>query len=1197
MAQRTPTTRATTLGKPSEGRRRAALARAVVDALEPRRLMAVDTFSGSGAWTDASHWSTGAVPAFGTSATIPAGSTVTVSALQDVDSITNAGTIDFTTDAGTFNLGNVASLTNTGTIEKTGGTGTTTILPGYQDSTLADTGGTISATTGTISIASTATLVGTKLVTAAGTAVAFDQYSAATTDGFSNSTTLTGTLTGTGGGSVLFRSGSTDNAHQTTGDALATGTLNFPAGMAQVTGATFETYGSSAQIVNAGELDYVGTAAHGDVNIDNTGTIINKGTTDLVNGDQTGLINDTTGTIDLTTDAGIGYLANGHGGNLTVTNKGLIEKTGGTGVSAVGTGGGVNLDSEAGRFSVTSGTLLLEGTDTLAGGTGIDTAAGTTFEFDLDNAASALTGQSADVAGTVTGTGSGTVLFNSGAIYNQHQSATDGIATATLSFPAGMAQVTGASFEAGTGGIQVLNAGELDYVGSAAHGEINLENAGTIINKGTTDLTDGNQTAFVNDATGIVDFTTDAGVSYVNNGHGGSLSFTNKGLIEKTGGTGTSYLGDSAAANGIGFENLGGSITIDTGSIELVNGHGTAAYTYGPLTVATGSVFDISLGTGNLYTSGTFSVAGGGTVQYDGGQWYGPDGDFGQDTTVPATLNFAAGTFQLRGGDFADETNLVNTGEIDLAGANDLSFLDNKGIVRVTDAGPLTSIDGFLNDTGGLLKFEADATVTDGYHANITNKGTIDKSGGTGTIDLSSNSLTNEGTIECGSGTIKLGNYGATLPAGQTFQADSGGTITTEDNDITDVEGTAILGGPGASIPSIAGLTTVGGTLKVLSGASFTTAGSLSVGGTLTVGGHVAVTGSLAQGGTLGFAVAAASGTAGAPLLTVAGATTLAGELQVAVTSDMTITAGTTYTVATFASAATGAFASTDATDFTPTVSPTTIVLNSTGTVSPTPTPTPTPTGTTTPTGTLTPAVVKSTVPATVVGTIRHAGRVTVSVTSTAAAVSTAKDTLTLYATTTGAVDSASLVLATISRKLTFKPGKAVLFNLPVQTQNLPAGTYTLLARTTDATGLLTTAAAGPTLVVAPPVVTLAATVSAVRPASPKPGKKATVVVTLTNSGNVDSAAPLTVSLGLSTDGTTTVTVPLTSAAHQTRVAATHRPAKLVLSFTLPTALDIQTYYPVVTVTGTVAEVSPATTVAVGPGFTPAGEPAIREPL
>ena len=1178
-----------TVGRPTPRRRAAAAAlRAAsapaVERLEGRRLFAAATFTGSGAWTDASHWSTHAVPAFGDSATIAAGATVTVAALQDVDAITNAGTIDFTTDAGTFNLGNVQTLTNAGTIEKTGGTGTTTILPGNQDSTLADTGGTISATTGTISIASAAVLNGTHLAPAAGTSVAFDQVGT----NFANTTSISGTLAGTGAGAVLFRTGGMYNQHQAAGDTVPTGTLNFPAGMAQVTGFGFETYGGDAQIVNAGELDYVGTAAHADVNLVNQGTIINKGSTDLVNGDQTGFLNDTAGTVDLTTDAGIGYQANGHGGNLTVTNKGLIQKTGGSGVSRIGSGGGINFDSEGGRYAVTSGTLSLEGNDTLAGGTGIDVAANTAFQFDLNDTTDNLSGQSTSVAGTITGTGAGHVLLVSGAMYNQHQTAGDTIATATLGFPAGMAQVTGYAFETYGGDAQVVNAGELDYVGTAAHADVNLENAGTIVNKGTADLVNGDQTGFLNDATGVINLTTDAGISYLANGHGGNLTFTNKGLLEKTGGTGTSYLGDMAATSGIGFQNRGGSVTVSSGTLELVNGHGDAVYDYGPITVAAGSVFDVSIGTGRMFTTGTFAVAGGGTVQFDGGQWYGPNDYFGQDTTTASTLAFAPGTFQLRGGDFADNNpaHLVNTGEIDLAGANDLSGLANKGTVRVTDAGPLASTLGFVNEAGGLLRFDADAVVTDGYHANINNAGTILKAGGSGTIDLSANSLTNTGKIECGSGTIKLGTYGQTLPAPQTFQADAGGTITTADNAITDVEGTAILGGPGASIPAIAGLTTVGGTVAVYSGATFATAGDLAVTGTLTVGGHVAVTGALAQSGTLSFAVAAAPGTAGAPSLTVAGATTLAGGLRVAVTSDMTITAGTTYTVATFAAPATGTFATTNAADFTPTVTPTTIALNSSGT---TPTPSPTPTPTPTPTGTLTPTVSRSTVPADVVGTVRHAGKVTVSVTSTAPAVSSGKDSILLYATTTGAVDGASLVLRQLTRPLTFKPGVAKLFTLAVQTQTLPAGTYTLLVQTTDANGLLTTAAAGPSLVVEPPVVTLSATAAAVTPAAPKAGRKATVAVALANTGNIDSTAPLTVSVGLSTDASGAGAVAVTSSTHRLRVRANGRPTKLKVTFTVPAGLTAAAYYPVVTIAGTVPTPATSTASAVGPSFTPAG--------
>ena len=52
--------------------------------------------------------------------------------------------------------------------------------------------------------------------------------------------------------------------------------------------------------------------------------------------------------------------------------------------------------------------------------------------------------------------------------------------------------------------------------------------------------------------------------------------------------------------------------------------------------------------------------------------------------------------------------------------------------------------------------------------------------------------------------------------------------------------------------------------------------------------------------------------------------------------------------------------------------------------------------------------MVSSNVPAVVVEKVKHAGKVVVKVTSTA---TTAKGSVVIYATTTGAVDSASLVL------------------------------------------------------------------------------------------------------------------------------------------------------------------------------------------
>ena len=180
-------------------------------------------------------------------------------------------------------------------------------------------------------------------------------------------------------------------------------------------------------------------------------------------------------------------------------------------------------------------------------------------------------------------------------------------------------------------------------------------------------------------------------------------------------------------------------------------------------------------------------------------------------------------------------------------------------------------------------------------------------------------------------------------------------------------------------------------------------------------------------------------------------------------------------------------------------------------------------------------------------------------------------------------------MLATTGRQLTFDAGQANVFTLPVQTEGLPAGTDTPLVRTTDPTSLPTTTATGPTLVVEPPVVTLSAAVGAVSPAAPKAGRRASALTTLLNTGDIDSTAPLTISLGLSTDGTTVVTVPITTLTQRPHVKAKGGPAKLRVSFTVPTGLATTPYFLVVTVAGTVTTPATNTVSAVGQPFTPFG--------
>ncbi len=1007
------------------GVRRAALA-VVAESLEVRRLLtAIAWTGGTGNWNVANHWLPAQVPVAGDAVTIPAGSTVQVSDAEAAGTVTNAGTIDFTTDAATI----AGNLTSTGTIAKTGGTGTTTLTGG--DQTLAVTGGTLSAQTGTLSIAEHTDLQGgTTFATAAGAAVAFDGIEV----------DAAGILTGTGGGHVLFDSGTMYSQHSIgSADGLPPATLDLPAGMARVTGFQFGIYGYESEIINAGTLTFTAATASPVESLDNTGTIDVTGGGDLSAGvgNAGNFVNDAGGTLDFQTDAGV------EAGQY-LTNKGLIEKTGGTGTSVFNN---VALDNEGGSFKVTTGTLTMEGPDTLAGGTGIDVAAGATFEFDND--ATAGVSNSVTTAGAVTGTGAGTVLFNSGQMYAEHQAnSTDGVAPTTLDFPAGMAHVTGFAFLVYGGEAQVINAGELDYVGTADYGLLNFDNQGVMKVEGTGNLTVGDQTNFVNDTTGTIDFQTDAGVEYIDDGSGGNFSVTTKGLIEKTGGAGDSVLG-SGTINYASFNDVGGSFDVESGTLTLADAGGPSDYVVGTgtVTAAPGAVFAIA---GTYAIAGDPTITGGGTFEVvANGVLTGPNNDSLEPNTTPATLDFNPGTFVVAGGDLDDDTYLVNAGTIDYQGAGQLTDIDNRGTISF-DAGPIRVGGGTINEAGAVMDFEgAQQILARGNNGNFQNAGTIIfNPGAGGTFDLSQINATNTGTIYAESGTLNLpwipNQYvdapglfpdETGLPAGSTFVVDPGATVTVDTTPtFVTLAGTLVLGGAGASFPAYAGLNTITGHLSVLSGDTFATAGDLTNSGTLSVGGTVTVAGAYAQAvvpygtqvgtPTLDFQVVAAAGAAAAPKLTVTGASTLSGDLTADYVNGFTGPGGA-YTVASFAGGSTGAFASTAGTApfFTPSVSATQVVLNGTaftGTggstplpVAPTvavPTPTPTPTPTATPADLTVSAV---TAPATFAPGSQQTFTWTVTNAGTGAAAGSWQDSVFLSAD--GAIDAASVLVGRVA--------------------------------------------------------------------------------------------------------------------------------------------------------------------------------------
>ncbi len=222
-----------------------------------------------------------------------------------------------------------------------------------------------------------------------------------------------------------------------------------------------------------------------------------------------------------------------------------------------------------------------------------------------------------------------------------------------------------------------------------------------------------------------------------------------------------------------------------------------------------------------------------------------------------------------------------------------------------------------------------------------------------------------------------------------------------------------------------------------------------------------------------------------------------------------------------------------------------------------TPTPTPTPTSTTT---ALTPTVASSTLATAVIsGTKAKPGKVVVTVTNSTTTTESGTAKVALYATATGAVDAASTLLGFATKKLKLAAGKSATFAVAVKSLQLPAGTYTVLAQSTDPAGTVTTAAAGPTVTVAAPFVDLTAVVGAVTPTALTAGKPITVTVTLTNTGNTNVAGAGSVTLALSSDGTT-VSVPFTPVKHAITVKAGGHALSVKLKVKTPTTVPAGTY-------------------------------------
>ncbi|MFO0969304.1 MAG: LamG-like jellyroll fold domain-containing protein [Gemmataceae bacterium] len=616
----------------------------------------------------------------------------------------------------------------------------------------------------------------------------------------------------------------------TANGALSVTGLNFTGGTLTANAAvtlqgasawTGGTMGGSATVTNAGTLS-ISSASNKilGVTFSNTGTVT-EATAITINStitNQSGALWNATG--DFT-------FLNGVGGG-TFNNIGTFRKSAGTGITAFGDSTNViSFNNQGGTVDVQTGTLNVRG----------GTSTGGTYTVSNSAVIAVVAGQT--FTGTHTGTGAGQFnVTGSGGI-------SVGAAGATLNFVSGMLTFVGTGL--GTPGNTLTNSGfiKLDATLAAIALGGTLTNNGTITQTGANNVR-GSSATINNQSGALYNLTSDGGFGTI----AGVFNINNAGTFRKSAGTGTSAVGD--ASNVVNFNNQGGTIDVQTGTLNLRGGTSTG----GAYTVSNSAV--LGLTTTQIWT-GTHTGTGAGRVNLSGGI------TAGAVATDTVTLNFASNLLHLTGG-WGGPGTIANNGFMTIDGGFNVGgTLNNAGTVTHATGTIGLSSATINNQATGIWDLTGDGGFSNFAGTNaINNAGTFRKSGGTGTSTVST--LSNTNTVSVTSGTLSFSAVSQissnTLNAG-VWNVGAGATLGLPGTINTIAAGVSVtLTGVGASLPNLASnLNTNNGSFTVTGGASFTRAASVVNAGTLTVGtgGGVVTTNGVSMSGA-GAAVTIASG-------------------------------------------------------------------------------------------------------------------------------------------------------------------------------------------------------------------------------------------------------------------------------------------------------------------------------------------------
>jgi hypothetical protein len=475
------------------------------------------------------------------------------------------------------------------------------------------------------------------------------------------------------------------------------------------------------------------------------------------------------------TDNVIGNDAPGNS-NPVFTNQGLVWKSGGTNYSAIG----IAFNNRGGVVKVDSGTLYLSGGGTSSNGV-FNVASGAVLDL--------TGGNSPTWSGEITGSGSGTVSLATGSI-----TANPGL---SLDFTNSLFQWDGGTLQGAITNIGIVTISSTNS-SLLTGGNTTFVNLGTVQQTGSGSFLVGGfgvDSYFLNEPGAAYQFATDNVIGNDAPGNSNPV-FTNQGLVWKSGGT-------NYSAIGIAFNNRGGVVKVDSGTLYL-SGGGTSSN--GVFNVASGAVLDLTGGNSPTW-SGEITGSGSGQVWLDSGTLF---------ASPALVLAFSPNLFQWNGAIL--QGFITNTGTVTISGTNvstltggNTTFVNLGTVQQTGSGGSLMGTFGgnvyFNNLPGATYEFTTDSSIGFGNNAYgqgtdsapFSNFGLVRKSGGTNTSAIWPLFVNNfGGSIEVDNGVLALEG---------TEYAQNGGSLT------------IALGGPNANQCgqlAVGGIAALNGPLNVV---------------------------------------------------------------------------------------------------------------------------------------------------------------------------------------------------------------------------------------------------------------------------------------------------------------------------------------------------------------------------------------------